>query len=243
VATVVSLIALIGAPAGSGPMSVSRASAACKEMQIGGTPFHGVAIWVNAPPHNGVWAKVLVQPATTYDNGIGGWVSQVLWEATNNGSNLHTSNSWVEVGWRKGWLGANQLVWYWADQRPGLGYYQHFLGGAPGYYPVVGHTYDVILVSNAPNTWTIYIDGVLTNARSYPNPGPARSAAVGLEFSNTCSQLEPTSSSSLIYRDTQWRSPWPPGGPTGAYHIGDITPPAYAAWCIPASCWADELNP
>lgn len=163
---------------------------------------YGAAQDLSAPENYGVQSYIFVKDGSAYDYAAGGHINASLWEGTNNSTSLST---WVEIGYSRGWNGSNILTWYWADDRPSYGFFEHRIT-TPSISAGTWHHLKILYSGN--NTWTVFIDGSQPNnggGVSSPNPPDSNSFEAGLESTSECSDLG-SSSSPEISDNLQWRA-------------------------------------
>lgn len=153
-AVAVAVFAAAAAVTGFMPAAVS---ASC------GSDCHGVTRWFPAPENTAEIAYL----TTSSLSGITDYCAQTgystTWEGTNNDADF---NTWVEEGIHRGlhYNGScsNQgLQFYWADQRPGLGYAEHYPGGTVDLG--TRYAFKIEYFGGATDEWDVYRDGTLIN--------------------------------------------------------------------------------
>jgi hypothetical protein len=96
---------------------------------------------------HGVYGSLYVHCLAT-SNPSGDFANQEVWTADDN-------TYWVEVGVKDGVDVSNnthQQAWFWADQRPGDGYNEHF----PGIQVSLDTNHDVKIIRNGTDKWNVY---------------------------------------------------------------------------------------
>jgi hypothetical protein len=134
---------------------------------------YGVAEWFNTATHQeGGRMTTTISPVGAADWSSGGHVNQTIWVGTNGATQLQ---DWVELGYTKGFEGANVLTFYWADQRPnGGGYHEHQITSVDAN---VGDTHKLWIVYIGNDKWNVNI-GATNVATSVANPDPSHSLDV-----------------------------------------------------------------
>jgi hypothetical protein len=170
--------------------------------------YYAVAQSISAPQNEGTECKMLVRDGTCSDWAAGGFIAQVLWEGTDNYAN---GQSWVELGYTRGWELQNILTFYWADQRPGSYYYEHQITSVT---PHVGARYTLAIEYRGSNSWHVFINNS-DKGTSSPNPPYSRFMETGMENTNGLNRMGSSSSpcdeNGLIWQGTNgsWSMLWP----------------------------------
>ncbi|MGH2409324.1 MAG: hypothetical protein ACRDGS_03035 [Chloroflexota bacterium] len=183
-----------------------------------GPRWYGVAAWYNATTNIGSHVDMYVSQGSCVDWASGGFIAQVLWQGTDSNSGL---NDWVEEGQSYGFDGKNISTFYWADNRPGIGYREHEITDIR---PSVGSTYDVEIYWYTTN-WIITLNSSV-EGDSTSNPLYGKALETGLESTSPNSSMPYASSFRLSYRTSGsgWVTGW--GNGTGIIQNS----PAFAYW-------------
>ncbi len=167
--------------------------------------------WNSAPQNQAVYTKMGVSNGAVTDSSQGGFIAQVMWEATNNQNDA--SINWVEAGYTYGWNAQNILTYYFADGRPcgswgcNKGSYDYHEHKITSITPSVGSTMPIELVYAGGNSWDVLFNGNIQTASnangsiSTNNPPYSRGMACGIENTNANNYLIGSSCGGLTYWD------------------------------------------
>ena len=133
------------------------------------------------------------------------FVTSEMWLATDNSDGGY----WVEEGQASGYpTGSASPFYYWADNRPGLGYSEHDLSIA---FDLNTAYHDYILyVGN--NSWAVHLSNTVLGT-STNNPGPANWASAGSETNGSSNQVSAYAYAmqfedvNSVWHTTGWNAP------------------------------------
>lgn len=165
---------------------------------------------------------------------VAGFVDQELWTLASS------TSTWVEVGYTYGPVAGVSTAgpnWFWADNRPGLGYFEH-IPSTPSPTNYFGQYIAVATSYLGSNTWGIYIAGSLVGY-STSQPGGSVGAQAGVEAfrANSASYLATSVAGNLKWQDY-----------LGGWHSGFldnatfVDPNAFGGWYVTDVVWVDSFN-
>lgn len=191
--------------------------------------YYAIARWDTTCCVTGEATLMSISPSPyAADAASGGFIEQTLWQLTAN-----SSAYWVEAGWTEGWQGSAGRYWYWADNRPTHGYFEHQIGWAgPD-----NATHTVQLAQAPLDQYYVFIDSTRFGI-SVSNPPGTQISETGVESTNPASHLGVTSSNNLQYRDgaNAWVNNW-----SGAY-VPPVNSRAYGSWQFTSVKFVDGMN-
>lgn len=116
-----------------------------------------------------------------------------------------SSNTWTEAGENYGVANGANKRFFWADQRPGNDYHEHYASYGPNTGQVYG---DQIRWAGYPQAWDVSVGGF--NGTSTGQPGPATHLQAGLETTDHNSSESAFQSGLAWYStpDNAKHSPW-----------------------------------
>src|SRR5271165_2439813 len=120
---------------------------------------YGIAEWKTSPTTTGSNGYLYAQCMHVNDPSTD-FLDQEMWQGTDNSN---TGNYWVETGATIGTPEGNLRYWFWADNRPNYGYYQHFPSGTMN----LDQYYYLSFNYNGSNKWGV--GGPWGNATSTSN--------------------------------------------------------------------------
>jgi hypothetical protein len=138
---------------------------------------YGVVDWVGAPQNSGAVATISTT-CLSGPNDVNNFADEEIWEGTNNDPN---GGSWVEEGLSYGEINGQARggpFWFWADQRPGYNYFEHYVSTAS-----YGTNYVAKIKYNGSSSWGVYRGATLLGS-STPNPAWSQYMATGIEETN-----------------------------------------------------------
>lgn len=149
--------------------------------------------WYNAPWNQAVYTSVDVANGQVTNYAQGGFIAQVMWEATNNQGD--PGINWVEAGYTYGFSNQNVLTYYFADGRPCgswgcsslvFDYHEHRVTSVT---PSTGGAMPIQITYVGGNSWDVLFNGQIQTATgssgtvSTNNPPYSGGMACGIENS------------------------------------------------------------
>jgi hypothetical protein len=143
--------------------------------------------WANGPKDFGSAGTIkfscLYSPSTSTN-----FSNDEMWNGTDNSGG---GSYWVEEGGSYGYPQGNNRYWFWADNRPSYGYYEH--DSADG-SAVLNTSYDIEFTYNGSNQWIVWWKGSELG-KSTSNPPNGEYLQAGGEHTSSSGRTVGTASS------------------------------------------------
>ncbi len=183
---------------------------------------YALAIWVNSAANEGIYTNIY-SSCLNGPNDTVNFADEEMWEATDNSSNL---GYWVETGLSYGELNGQARggpYWFWADNRPGGGYHEHYVGTRS-----LNTSYETEIIYAGSNSWWVW-QGTSHVGTSTSNPPYSLSMETGIETTSNSYNIV-GQSSPLDWFDTtgSLHTNWQYGSSDS--YLYPMYPPANAVW-------------
>jgi hypothetical protein len=173
-----------------------KASANC------GSDCYGTTRWYPATSNSGAIA-FLDTSRLSISNACTQMAVSTFWEGTDNSGPIYWIENGIHVGVHNNGTCGNGVQFYWADNRPGLGYNEHYPGGAVGF----GVNYSFKIVFDGGTTWEVDRNG--TNIGfSNSNPCCSTAIAAGVESHQDTVTVNGEASGLQKQIGTSWSYHW-----------------------------------
>jgi hypothetical protein len=179
--------------------------------------------WIGAPQNEGSYLEIY-SSCLNGPNNTTNFADEELWEGTDNSANL---SYWVESGMSYGEINGQARggpFWFWADNRPGGGYNEHYVGAV-----ALNTSYETEIGHAGSNNWWVWETSSHIGT-STSNPPYSKSMETGIETTSNSYNIS-GQSFSLGWLDTTLsaHNNWQYGSSHSSIYDPSF-PPAAAGW-------------